>query len=101
MVTKQLPRVVLEPGENSVSPGGISSVVFGYSRLDGGAARVGVGKVSLFSDFLGGRPTVRRGEIYKACSLYTICVNLRSLCAERAYLSICHLYYHYIIINTF
>ena len=73
--------------ENSESPGGISSVVLGYSRLDGGAARVGVGKVSLFSDFIGGRPTVCRGEIYRACSLYIICVNLRSLCAERAYLS--------------
>ena len=34
-----------------MSPGGISSVVLGYSRLDGGAARVRVGKVSLFSDF--------------------------------------------------
>ena len=48
-----------------MSPGGISSVVLGYSLLDGGAARVRVGKVSLFSDFIGGRPTVCRGEIYK------------------------------------
>ena len=71
--------------------GGISSVVLGYSRLAGGAARVRVGKVSLFSDFIGGRPTVCRGEIYKACSLYGICVNLRSLCVERNDLSICHI----------
>ena len=48
-----------------MSPGGISSVVLGYSRLDGGAAPVGVGKVSLFSDFIGGRPTVFRGENIK------------------------------------
>ena len=82
-----------------MSPGGILSVVIGYLRLDGGAARVGVGKVSLFSDIIGGRPTVCRGEIYKACSLYIICINLRSLCAERAYLSICHICNHYI--NTF
>ena len=56
-----------------MSPGGISNVVLGYSRLDGGAARVGVVKVSLFSDFIGGRPTLCRGEIYKACSLYVTC----------------------------
>ena len=68
---------------------GISGVVLGYSR--GGAARAQVGKVSLFSDFIGGRHTVCCGEIYKACSLYIICVNLRSLCVERAYLSICHI----------
>ena len=83
--------MVLDARENSVSPGGISSVVLGYSLLDGGAARVGVGKVSLFSDFIGDRPTLCRREIYKACSLYIICVNLRSLCEERAYLSICHI----------
>ena len=46
-----------------------------------------MGKVSLFCDFIGGRPTVYREEIYKVCSLYIICFNLRSLCAERAYLS--------------
>ena len=74
-----------------MSLGGISGVVLGYSRLDGGAARVRVGRVSLFSDFIGGRPTVYRGEIFKACSLYIVCVNLRSVCAERAYLSICHI----------
>ena len=83
--------VVLEARENSVSPGGISNVVLGYSRLDGGAARVGVGKARLFSDFIGGRPTLCRREIYKACSLYIICVTFRSLCDERAYLSIYHI----------
>ena len=81
--------VVLEARENSMLLRGITSVVLGFSRLDGGAARIRVGKVSFFSDFKGGRPTVCRGEIYKACSLYIICVNLRSLCVERAYLSIC------------
>ena len=83
--------MVLEARENSVSPGGISSVVLGCSLLDGGAAQVGVGKVSLFSDFIGGRTTLCRRERYKACSLYIICVNHRSLCDERAYLSICHI----------
>ena len=84
-----------------MSPGEISSVVLGYSHLDDGAARVGVGKVSLFSNFMGGRPTVYRGEIYKTSSLYIICVNLRSLCAERAYLSICHICNHYIYVFAF
>ena len=68
-----------------------SLVTLAFTALYGGTARVRVGKVSLFSDFIGGRPTVCRGEIYKACSLYIICANLRSLCAERAYLSICHI----------
>ena len=36
---------------------GISGVVLGYSRFDGGTARARVGKVSLFSDFIRGRPT--------------------------------------------
>ena len=31
---------------------------------------LGVGKVSLLFDFVGGSPTVCREEIYKACSLY-------------------------------
>ena len=43
--------------------GGITSVVFGYSCLDGGAARVGAGKVSLCSDFIGDRPALVRGDI--------------------------------------
>ena len=77
--------------ENSMSLRGISGVVLGYSPLDGGAARVQEGKVSLFFDFIGGRPTVCCGKIYKACSLHIICVNLRSLCVEIAYLSICHI----------
>ena len=70
---------------------GISGIVLGYSRLDGGAVRAQVGKVSLFSDFLRGRPTACFREIYKACSLYSICVNIRSLCGDRTYLSICHI----------
>ena len=41
-----LPRLMLDVRENSVSPGGISSVVHGYLCLDGGAAQVRVGKVS-------------------------------------------------------
>ena len=41
-----------------MSPGGISSVVLGYPRLDGGAARVGAGKLSMCSDFIGDRPTL-------------------------------------------
>ena len=47
-----------------MSPGGIWGVVLGYSRPDGGATRVGVGKVSLFSDFIGGRPTYYVEEKY-------------------------------------
>ena len=64
MITEQLAEGSVRAQENSVSPGGISSVVLGYSRLDGGAARAQVG---LFSDFIGGRPTVCREEIYKVC----------------------------------
>ena len=82
MSTEQLAKGSVRARENSVSLGGISSVVLGYLRLDGGATRVGVGKVSLFSDFIGGRPTVFRGEVYKSCSLCIICVNLRSVPAE-------------------
>ena len=71
--------------------GGISGVVHGYSRLDGGAARAQVGKVSLFSDFTRGRSTACLREIYKACSLCSICVNFRSLCVDRPYLSSCYI----------
>ena len=70
-----MPRVVLEARVNSVSPGGISSVVLGYLRFDGGATQSWVGKVSLFSDFIGDGLTLVRGEIYKACSLCIICVK--------------------------
>ena len=45
MSTEQLAEGGVRARENGVSPGGISSVVLGYSCLDGGAARVGVGKV--------------------------------------------------------
>ena len=68
-----------------MSPGGISSVVLGYSRFDGGAARVGVRKLSLFSDIIGGRPTVCKGELYKACSLYK-CISyvlISGVCVRR------------------
>ena len=34
---------------------GISGVVLGYSRLDGGTARAQVGQVSFFSDFIRGQ----------------------------------------------
>ena len=46
-----------------MSPGGISSIIIGYSRPDDGTARVGAGKVSLCSDFIGDRPTLVRGNI--------------------------------------
>ena len=36
-------RVVLKARENSMLLGGISGIVLGYSRLDGGAARARVG----------------------------------------------------------
>ena len=65
---------------------GISGVVLGFSRLDGGAARAQVGKVSLFSDLIGGRPTAFLLKIYKACSLYIVCNNIRSLCVDSTYL---------------
>ena len=74
-----------------MSLGGISGVVLGYSCLDGGADQAQVGKVSLFSDFIRGRPTACFRVIYKACSLYVICVDIRSLCVDRTYLSICHI----------
>ena len=70
---------------------GISGVVLGYFRLDGGAARAQVGKVSLFSDFTRGRPTACLREMYKACSLYIICVNNRSSYVVRTYISTCHI----------
>ena len=70
---------------------GISGVVLGYSRHDGDAARAQVGKVSLFSDFIGGRPTACLRNIFKACSLYIKCFNIRSLCIDRTYLSTCHI----------
>ena len=47
-----------------MSPGGISSVVLGYWRLDGGTTQVRAGKVSGCSDFIGERPTLVREEIY-------------------------------------
>ena len=53
---------------NSMSLRGISGIVLGYSRLDGGAARARVGKVSLFSDFIRDRPIAFLEDIYKACS---------------------------------
>ena len=67
---------------------GISGVVLGYSRLDGGAARAQVGKVSLLSKFIGGTPMTCFSEIHKTCSLCIISVNLSSLCVDRAYLYI-------------
>ena len=70
---------------------GISSVVLGYSRLDGGAARARVGKVSLFSDLMRGRPTACLREIHKACSLYIVCVNIRILWVDSPYLSLCYI----------
>ena len=66
---------------------GVVSVALGDLRLHSAAARVGCGKSQFV--LIGGRPKVCRGEIYKACSLYILCVNLRSLCVERACLSIC------------
>ena len=74
-----------------MSLGGISGVVIGYSRLDGGAARAQVGKVSLFSDFTRGRPTACFVEIYKASSLCIVCIIVRSLCEDSTYLSKCHI----------
>ena len=52
---------------------GISCVVLGYSRLDGGAARAREGTGNLFSDFIRGRPIAFLQDIYKACSLYIVC----------------------------
>ena len=55
---------VTQRGDQSPGvPGGITSVVLGYSRIDGGAARVRVGKVSLCFDCMGDRPTLVRGDI--------------------------------------
>ena len=70
---------------------GISSIVLGYSRLDGGAARAQVGKVSLLSDLMRGNPTACLGDINKACSLCFICVNIRSLWVDTPYISLCYI----------
>ena len=67
---------------------GISGVVLGYSRLDGGAARARVGRGSLFSDFTRDRPIAFLQEIYKACSLYIVCNIIRSLCVDSTYIFI-------------
>ena len=54
--------------------------------IAGSAVRVGAGKVSLGSDFIGDGPMFsKRRYIYKAYSLCIICVGSRSVCAERAY----------------
>ena len=74
----------------------ISGAVLGYSRLNGGAARAQVGKVSLFSNFMRGRPTAFLQKIYKACSLYIVCNNIRSLCEDSTNLFTCH-YQSYLI----
>ena len=65
---------------------GISGVVLRYSRLDGGATRAQVGKVSLFSDFIRGRPAAFLLKIYKVCSLYIVCKNTRSSCVDSTYI---------------
>ena len=66
-----------------MSPGGISSIVLGYSRLDGGTTRVGAGKVSLCSDLIVDGPTLARGDI----SIKRVhCVSY--VCAEKACLSV-------------
>ena len=70
---------------------GILGVDLGYFCLDGGAARAQLGKVSLFSDFTKGRPTAFLLKIYKACSFYIICSNIRSLCVDSTYLFTCHI----------
>ena len=67
---------------------GISGVVLGCSRLDGGAARAWVGQVSLFSDFIRGRSTTFLLDIYKACSLYIVCNIIRSSCVDSTYMYI-------------
>ena len=67
---------------------GISGVVLGYFHLDGGAARAWMGKVSLFSDFIRGRPTAFLLAIYKACSLYIVCKNARSSCVDSTFVCI-------------
>ena len=63
---------------------GISGVVLGYSRL------AQVGKVSLFSDFTRSRPTACLREVYKACSLYIVCINITA-CIREVYKA-CSLY---------
>ena len=76
--------MVLEAWENSVSPGGISSVVLGYSRLDGGAARVGVITVSLFSDFVGDRRSVEDKYIKRVhCVSYVL---ISGVCMRRGHI---------------
>ena len=57
--------------------------------------RWGKSVCSLISQEADPRPLLR--EIYKACSLYIICVNNRSSCVDRTYLSTYHIIlYNYI-----
>ena len=51
--------------------------------IDGSAARVGAGKVSLFSDLIGERPTLARGDISIKrvhCVLYVL---VSGVCVRR------------------
>ena len=76
---------------------GISGVVLGYFRLDGGAARAREGRGNLFSDFIRGKPIAFLQDIYKARSLYIICI----LSGVRAWVA--HIYKLLILsrLNTF
>ena len=65
---------------------GISGVVLGYFRLDGGAARAREGRGNLFSDFIRGRPIAFLQDIYRARSLYIICNIIRSSCVGSTYI---------------
>ena len=67
---------------------GISGVVLGYSRLDGGAARAREGRGSLFSDFIWGRSIASLQDIYKACSLYIVCNIIRSSGVDSTYIHV-------------
>ena len=71
---------------------GISGVVLGYPRLDGGAARARVGRVSLFSDFIGDRPIAFLQTIYIYIKRvhFISYVILSGVCAWIAHIYSCH-----------
>ena len=81
---------------------GISRIVHGYSRLDSGAARAQVGKVSLFSDFTRGRPTAGLLEIYIKHVHFISYVLMSGVCVwiEHIYLQVI-LYYLIVYVFAF
>ena len=79
---------------------GLSGVILSYSRLDGGAAPAQVWKVSLFSDFIRGRPTACSRDIYikRVHSISYVLISEVCVWIEHIYL---HVILYYLIAYVF